>query len=195
MNTLIEIRKTVIHLEDVWHDGGPRVALPLRKGAIAAVVRNPYAGRYVEDLSEWMKVLDGLGDSLAGTLLSALALRPDKIESFGKGTIVGVNGQIEHGAAWHAPGGSAIKRLLGVKGFVSAGQIMGSIGERLHIPLVSVHSPWVRSHFDGVDISVSDAPKPDEVLFALAMANGGRIHARLGGLTFAEGAKGEGPKF
>lgn len=191
----IECRKTAILVEDVWHDGGRPAERPLRKAAIAAVVANPFAGRYVEDLAEWMKALEGLGTSLAGQLLDAIGVPAGEIQSFGKGTIVGVNGEIEHGAAWHAPGGAGLKRLLGVRGFVSAGQIIGNVGERLHIPLVSVHSPWVRSHFDGVDISIADAPKPNEVLFALAMANGGRVHARLGGLTFAEGERGEGPKF
>jgi len=193
--TEIQIRKIAVFIEDLWHDGGKPVEKSLRKGAVAAVVANPHAGRFVEDLSDWVQALDGLGGILAARLLEALGLPGDQIESFGKGTIVGVNGEIETGAAWHAPGGAALKRMLGVRGFVSAGQIIGNAGERLHIPLVSVHSPWVRSHFDGVDISVSDAPRPDEILFALAMSNGGRVHARLGGLTFAEGARGEGPKF
>lgn len=191
----IECRKTALFVEDVWHDGGRPSERPLRKAAVAAVVANPFAGRYVEDLTEWMKALEGLGESLARKLLDAIGVPAGEIQSFGKGTIVGVNGEIEHGAAWHAPGGAGLKKLLGVRGFVSAGQITGNVGERLHIPMVSVHSPWVRSHFDGIDISIADAPKPDEVVFALAMANGGRIHARLGGLTFAEGARGDGPKF
>jgi hypothetical protein len=191
----IECRKTAIYLEDIWHDGGAPVERPLRKGAIAAIVANPFAGRFAEDLTDWMQALDALGVSLAEQLLKALGLPAAEIESFGKGTIVGVNGDIEVGAAWHPPGGGALKRLLGVAGFVTAGQIIGNAGDRLHIPLVSVHSPWVRSHFDSVDISVADGPRPNEVLFALAMANGGRVHARLGGLSFAEAARGEGPKF
>ncbi|MDP3342198.1 amino acid synthesis family protein [Frigidibacter sp.] len=191
----IECRKIAVFVEDIWHDGGKPADRPLRKGAVAAVVANPYAGRYVEELGEWVQALDGLGAMLAQRLLDALGLPAEQIESFGKGTIVGVHGEIETGAAWHAPGGAALKRLLGVRGFVSAGQIIGNAGDRLHIPLVSVHSPWVRSHFDGIDISVADGPRPNEILFALAISNGGRIHARLGGLTFAEGARGEGPKF
>ena len=195
MSVAVECRKTALFLEDIHHDGGPRPAKPLRKGAIAAVVHNPFAGRYVEDLNDWMASLGPLGESLALQLLEAMGVQGNEIQSFGKGTIVGVNGDIEVGAAWHPPGGAGLKRLLGVAGFVTAGQIIGSVGERLHIPLVSVHSPWVRSHFDGVDISVSDSPRSDEVLFALAMSTGGRVHARLGGLTFAEVERGEGPKF
>jgi len=195
MSIVIECRKTAIFVEDIQHDGGPRLAKPLRKGAIAAVVANPFAGRYVEQLNDWMTALEPLGDALASQLLDAMAVPGGEIQSFGKGTIVGVNGDIEVGAAWHPPGGAGLKRLLGVAGFVTAGQIIGSVGARLHIPLVSVHSPWVRSHFDSVDISVADSPRPDEVLFALAMSTGGRAHARLGGLSFAEVERGEGPKF
>jgi hypothetical protein len=191
----IDVRKIATFIEDIWHEGGKPAERPLRKGAVAAVVANPFAGRYVEDLGPWMQALDDLSIRLAQRLLNELGLPADEIQSFGKGTIVGVNGDIETGAAWHAPGGAAMKRLLGVRGFVTAGQIIGNAGERLHIPLVSVHSPWVRSHFDGVDISLSDAPRPNEVLFALAMSSGGRIHARLGGLSFEDGARGEGPKF
>lgn len=195
MSMIIDIRKIVIQLEDIWHEGGPPRDKPLKKGGIAAIVANPFAGRFVEDLGDWMKALEPLGDRLARDLLDALDVPAADIQSFGKGTIVGVNGDIEAGAAWHAPGGGALKRLLGVAGFVTAGQIVGPVGARLHIPMVSVHSPWVRSHFDSVDISVADGPRPDEILFALAMADGGRVHARLGGVTFEQGARGEGPAF
>ncbi|TMV91797.1 amino acid synthesis family protein [Thioclava sp. BHET1] len=191
----IKIRKTAVYIEDIHHDGGAPLEIPLRKGAAFAVVENPFAGTYQDEMTEWMQALEGLGTLLAQRLIMAMDVPAETVEAFGKGTIVGVNGDIETGAAWHAPGGAALKALLGVKGFVSAGQIIGNVGERLHIPLVSVHSPWVRSHFDGIDISVSDGPKPNEVLFALAMSNGGRVHSRLGGVTFAQAQRGEGPKF
>jgi hypothetical protein len=191
----VQCRKTVLVIEQIRHDGGPVLAQPLRKGAAAAIVNNPFAGRYVEDLVEWMESLRPLGIELAETLLAALALRPDEVQAFGKGAIVGVNGEIEHAAVWHAPGGHGMRQLLDARGFVSSGQIIGNIGAHLHIPLVSVHSPWVRSHFDGIDITIADAPKPDELVFAVAMSSGGRPHARLGGLTFAEAADGQGPKF
>lgn len=195
MTHLIHCRKRATYIEEVWHDGGTPRATPLRKGAVVAVVANPFAGHYAEDLSGWMEALGPLGDSMAQQLLDAMGVAADAIESFGKGTIVGVNGDIEVGAAWHNPGGGALKRLLGVKGFVTAGQILGAVGTSLHVPMVSVHSPWVRSHFDSVDIAVADAPRPNEVLYALAMADGGRVDARLGGLSFADGASGKGPPF
>ena len=195
MTLTVSCRTIAIFLETVLHDGGAPPDKPLLKGAIAAIVSNPFAGRFQEDLSEWMRALEPLGDNLARQLLDAMNVQSAEIQSFGKGTIVGAAGEIEVGAAWHAPGGAGIKRLLGVGGFVTAGQIIGNVGDRLHIPLVSVHSPWVRSHFDDIAISIADGPRADEVLFALAMANGGRIHARLGGVTFEEGARGQGPKF
>ncbi|AIT81838.1 hypothetical protein JI59_19800 (plasmid) [Novosphingobium pentaromativorans US6-1] len=192
---MLQCRKTVVMIEDVRHDGGPVLAAPLRKGAAAAVVNNPYAGRYVEDLIEWMESLRPLGLELAERLLDALGFQAADVQAFGKGAIVGVNGEIEHAAVWHAPGGHGMRQLLDARGFVTSGQIIGTIGAHLHIPLASVHSPWVRSHFDGVDITISDAPKPDELVFAVAMSNGGRPHARIGGLSFAEAADGQGPKF
>jgi hypothetical protein len=195
MNQQIELRKTVVMLEDVWHDGGSPLRTPLRKGVIAAVIRNPHAGRYIEDLTDWMTTLATLGEDLAGKLLARLSLPKEDIQSFGKGAIVGVDGEMEHAAVWHAPGGAGLKGLLGVKGFVTAGQIMGPVGARLHIPLVSVHSPWVRSHFDAVDISIADAPRPGELVFALAMSSGPRVHARIGGVTFEQAVRNEGPKF
>ena len=195
MTIKLACRKIAVHIETIMHDGGPPPERPLIKGAIAAIVANPFAGRFIEDLGEWMETLAPLGDQLAMQLLEAMRVPASEIQSFGKGTIVGVNGDIEAGAAWHAPGGAGIKRVLGAKGFVTAGQIIGNAGDRLHIPLVSIHSPWVRSHYDSMDISIADGPRADEILFALAAANGGRVHARLGGVTFEEGASGQGPKF
>ncbi len=189
------LRKTAIFLESVHHDGGPRLESPLRKGAIAAVLDNPYAGRFEPDLTPWMESLRPLAIEMTHSLLVALQLAPEDVQSFGKGAIVGTDGELEHAAAWHAPGGHGLKSVLKAKGFVSAGQVMGTIGAPLHIPVVNIHSPWVRSHFDGVDIAIADAPRPREILFALAVSAGPRVHARLGGLTVEQVARGEGPSF
>ena len=195
MSPLPAIRKTVVFLETVHHDGGAPLETPLRKGAIAAVLENPHAGRFEADLLPWMESLRPLAIDMTRSLLTALDAEPSAIESFGKGAIVGVDGEMEHAAVWHAPGGQGLKTILDAKGFVSAGQIMGSIGAALHIPLVHVNSPWVRSHFDAIDICIADAPRPREIVFALAMSTGGRVHARLGGLTVDQVARGEGPTF
>jgi hypothetical protein len=191
----LSLRKTAVFIETVRHDGGPPVDPPLRRGAIATVLDNPYAGRFEADLMPWMDALKPLAVDMTHQLIAALGVAPDAIQSFGKGAIVGVEGELEHAAIWHAPGGQGLKSVLNAKGFVAAGQIMGSIGAHLHIPLVYVNSPWVRSHFDAMDIMVADAPRPREVVFALAMSTGGRIHARLGGLTVEQAVRGEGPNF
>lgn len=195
MTNFTDVRKTVVVVESINHDGGPPADQPLRRGAIAAVLSNPYAGHYEPDLLPWMNALQPLAESMTRQLLSALQVGPEAIQAFGKGAIVGVEGETEHAAIWHSPGGQGMKKVLQARGFVTAGQIMGVIGARLHIPLVYVNSPWVRSHFDAMDLSIADAPKPREIVFALAMSTGPRLHARLGGLTAQQAEKGEGPKF
>jgi hypothetical protein len=115
------------------------------------------------------------------------------IHAFGKGALVGVEGEHEHAAIWHTPGGAGLKSVLKARGFVTAGQTMGAVGASLHIPLVYKNSPWVRSHFEAIDICIADAPRPREIVFALAMSTGPRIHARLGGLTAEQAEAGQGP--
>jgi hypothetical protein len=190
-----EVRKFVVCVESVLHDGGPRVDPPLRKGVCGAVIMNPYAGKYQPDLASWMDELRPLALDLTGRLLEALQVGPQSIQAFGKGALVGVDGEHEHAAVWHAPGGYGLKSVLKASGFVTAGQGMGAVGARLHIPLVYVNSPWVRSHFDAIDLTIADAPRPREIVFALAASTGGRVHARLGGLTAQQVEAGEGPKF
>jgi Amino acid synthesis len=190
-----EVRKFVVHIESVHHDGGPQADTPIRKGVCGAVIANPYAGRYEPDLMPWMEALRPLAVDLSKRLLEALHTDTGSIEAFGKGALVGVDGEHEHAAAWHAPGGHGLKSVLKASGFVTAGQAMGAVGAQLHIPLVYVNSPWVRGHFDAIDLTIADAPRPREIVFALAMSTGGRVHARLGGLSKQQVKDGEGPKF
>jgi hypothetical protein len=190
-----EVRKVVVFVESVHHDGGPRTDPPLRKAVCAAVIANPYAGKYEADLSAWMEALRPLAVGLTEQLLEALRVGPESIQAFGKGALVGVDGEHEHAAVWHAPGGHGLKSVLKARGFVTAGEAMGAVGAQLHIPLVYVNSPWVRSHFDSIDLTISDAPRPREIVFALAVSTGARVHARLGGLTAQQAEDGEGPKF
>jgi len=190
-----EVRKFVVCIESVHHDGGPRVEPPLRKGVSAAVIANPYACRYEAQLAAWMEALRPLAVELTERLLESLRVGPESIQAFGKGALVGVDGEHEHAAVWHAPGGYGLKSVLKARGFVTAGQAMGAVGAPLHIPLVYVNSPWVRSHFDAIDLTIADAPRPREIVFALAASTGGRVHARLGGLTAQQAEAGEGPRF
>lgn len=194
MSTLA-VRKLFTTVETIFHDGGTPTAKPLHLAVAAAVVNNPYAGAYHDDLMSFQNELFPLAQQLSNRLLDALRVDKSAIEVFGKGAIVGTDGELEHAAAWHAPGGAGIKESLGACGFVSAGKMMGALGARLQIPLVYINSPWVRSHFNSIELSIYDAPKPREIVFALAAGTGGRIHARLGGVTAAQAEAGDAPKF
>jgi hypothetical protein len=180
--SLIALRKRSLTIETVFHEGGPPSGKPLRIAAACAVIRNPYAGRHEPDLMPFMAELRSLGTSLAEEL--AAALGKDTVEAYGKAAIVGVNGELEHGAVWHEAGGWAMRQVLGEpKAIVPAAKAVAATGYRLMVPLHYIHAAYVRSHFNTVEVGIQDAPRPDEILFALVMADGGRIHSRLGGLT------------
>src|ERR1700691_1403488 len=111
------IRKHVIQLETVHHDGGPAPASPVLKGVCAAVIANPYAGSFEPNLLPWMESLRPLAEDLAARLLAALGVPAERVRAFGKGAVVGVDGELEHAAVWHAPGGHGLKSLLKARGF------------------------------------------------------------------------------
>ena len=180
--SLINIRKKLLTIETIYHEGGPARAEPIRMGSIAAVINNPYAGRYVEDLSELVKAATELAMELVPELLAALG-GADAIQAYGKGAIVGVNGELEHGAIWHEAGGWSMRAYLPkAKSIVPAGRVVASAGTRLQIPMHNIEAAYVRSHFSSMDVGVIDGPRPNELLYALVMSTGGRIHERLGGL-------------
>ncbi|ACL56079.1 amino acid synthesis family protein [Methylobacterium nodulans] len=181
---MIEVRKIVVTVEEVRHDGGPPLAAPLLKGALACVVRNPFAGRYEPDIVPMMEALKPLGLECATKLLAALGNEPGRIEAYGKGALVGSAGELEHGALWHVPGGYAMRELLGqALAIVPSMTKVGPMGAVLDVPIHHKDAAYVRSHFDGITVAVADAPRADEILFALAMTTGGRPHARVGGLA------------
>lgn len=180
--SLIRIRKRLLTIETVHHEGGPPPAVPLRMAAAVAVVHNPYAGRYEPDLLPFMAELRTLGRELADELVAVLG--KDRVEAYGKAAIVGVNGELEHGAVWHEAGGWAMRAALGEpKAIVPSAKAVGNAGYRLMVPLHHIHAAYVRSHFNAMEVGVQDGPRPDEIAFALVMADGGRVHARLGGLA------------
>lgn len=180
--SLIQVRKRLLNVETVHHEGGPVAPVPLRLAAAAAVVRNPYAGRHEPDLLPFMAELRSLGRELADELVGVLG--KDRVEAYGKAAIVGVNGELEHGAVWHEAGGWAMRAALGEpKAIVPAAKAVAGVGYRLMVPLHYIHASYVRSHFNAMEVGVQDGPRPDEIVFALVMADGGRVHARLGGLT------------
>ena len=189
-----DIRKTVITVETIRHDGGPPPATPLKLAVGAIVIANPFAGRYEADLMPFMESLKPPAADLAQQLLKALGVQASDIQVFGKGGIVGTDGELEHAAMWHAPGGGGMKDVLQAKGWVAGGKMVGAVGARLQIPLVNVQSQWVRSDYNTIEVCIVDAPRPKELVFALAMGTGSRIHARLGGLTPEQAAAGQIPK-
>jgi len=113
---VIEIRRVFTQVEDIFHEFGPPAVVPLRRGAIAAVLTNPFAGRYVQDILPMMDALQPVGVDMAQQLRAAMDVPASRIESYGKGAIIGAAGELEHGALWHVPGGYAMRELLGWKG-------------------------------------------------------------------------------
>jgi len=187
----VEVRKFVTQVEEIWHEGGPPAANPARRGAIAAVIANPYAGRYVEDIAGFMDDLKPLGLEMAKRLIDALGGDPQHIEGYGKGAIVGSAGEQEHGALWHVPGGYAMRELLGgAKAIVPSAKKVGGLGTHLDIPITHKDASYVRSHFDAIEVGINDAPRANEIVLVLAMTTGPRVHARVGGLAASQ-IKGE----
>jgi hypothetical protein len=184
------VRKFVTQIEEVLHEGGPSSSHPPRRGAIMAVIHNPFAGRYVAEIAGFMDDLKPLGLEMARRLVAALG-DGASVEGYGKGAIVGAAGEIEHGALWHVPGGYAMRELLGgAKAIVPSAKKVGGLGARLDVPITHVDASYVRSHFDAVEVGIADAPRSDEIVLVLAMTTGPRVHARVGGLA-AKDIKGE----
>ena len=176
------LRKTLLFLEDIYHDGGPNAAEPRKRAAIIALVKNPFAGRYEQDLQSAMDDLKPLGLMMTDRLIDALG-GVEGIDGYGKAGLAGENGELEHTALWHVPGGYAMRERLGeAKAIVPSSMKIGGVGTRIDIPLGHINAAYVRSHFDGMEVGVPDGPKASELLFALAMTKGPRIHHRMGGL-------------
>lgn len=180
---LVKVRKRALTVETTFHEFGPEPERPIRSAAALAVVANPYAGRYIEDLTPFMAALRSLGRELATELVSVFG-GVENVEAYSKAAIVGVNGELEHGATWHEAGGWAMREVLGEpKAMVPSGKAVAATGYRLMVPLHYIHASYVRSHYSVMEIGIQDGPRPDEIVFALLMADGGRIHSRLGGLS------------
>jgi hypothetical protein len=185
------VRKKSICVEEIFHEGGPVAEKPLRRAAGLAVIRNPFAGSYVASIDWFMEDLKPLGLEIARKLVEALGGDATSVEGYGKGAIVGSAGELEHGALWHVPGGYAMRDVLGgAKAIVASTKKVGGPGTRLDVPITHINASYVRSHFDAMEVGMNDAPRFDEILLALVMTTGGRVHARVGGLKASE-IKGE----
>jgi Amino acid synthesis len=186
----VRIRKFVTATEEIFHEKGAPAATPHRRAAVLAVIENPYAGRYVEEIQPFMDDLKPLGLAMARKLLEALGGDAGSIEGYGKGAIVGEGGETEHAALWHGPGGYAMRELLGAKAIVPSTKKVGGLGARLDVPVTHVNASFVRSHLDAMEVGVADAPRAEEIVLALVMTTGPRVHARSGGLA-AKDVRGE----
>ena len=184
------LRKMVISVEEIFHEGGPVANEPLLRGSAMAVIKNPFAVEYVEDIQGFMADLEPLGAEMARKLAEALG-GPGRIEGYGKGAIVGAAGEVEHGALWHAPGGYAMRDIIAnSKAIVPSTKKVGGVGARLDVPLTHTNASYVRGHFDAMEVGCNDAPRADELAFILVMSTGARIHNRAGGLDAVD-VKGE----
>ena len=186
-----KIRKFLVQTEDIYHEGGPVADKPHRRGAILAVIENPFAGSYHEVIQPFMEDLKPLGLAMARQLVDALGGDPAAIEGYGKGAIVGEAGELEHAALWHAPGGYGMREVLGdTRAIVPSAKKVGGLGARLDVPVTHVNASYVRSHFDAIEVGVPDAPRANEIVLVLVMTTGSRVHNRAGGLA-ARDIKGE----
>ncbi|MCP5071937.1 MAG: amino acid synthesis family protein [Rhodobacteraceae bacterium] len=178
------VRKIVSSLEEIYHENGPRAETPLLCGAIMAVIQNPFAGRYEPDIQGFTDELKPLGLEIATRLLDLLGGDPTTIGGYGKGSIVGAAGELEHGALWHAPGGGySMREVLGApKAIVPSAKKVGGVGARMDVPVTHVNAACARSHFDSMEVGVNDAPRADELAYVLVMTTDPRIHSRSGGL-------------
>lgn len=184
------LRKIQIILDETLHEGGPVASSPRTRGAIVAVVANPFAGRYAAELQPAMEALKPLGLMLTDRLIAAMGGR-NGIDGYGKGAIVGGRGEVEHGALWHLPGGYAMRERLGTsRAIVPSAMKVAAMGVALDVPMGHINAAYVRGHFDAFTVSVTDAPREDEIAFILCMARGARVHSRMGGLELAD-VKGE----
>lgn len=184
---MIDVREVFTQVEEIFHEFGPPPAKPLRRGAVAAVLANPFAGRYEPNLLPMMEALNPVGLELSRRLIVAMGAQPSRIEGYGKGAIVGAAGELEHGALWHVPGGYAMRELLGAaKAIVPSAKKVGAPGTSLDVPITHINASYVRSHFDAMEVRVPGAPAAHELVYILVMSTGPRVHERVGGLRASE---------
>ncbi|MGL4322536.1 MAG: amino acid synthesis family protein [Beijerinckiaceae bacterium] len=179
------VRKYLVIVEETQQEMGRVINPPARRAAAVAVIENPFAGRYVDDLVPLMDIGEELGDILTRKAVAALGILGENAQSYGKAAAVGENGELEHAAAiLHPKLGAPVRKALG-KGaaLIPSSKRRGGLGCEIDIPLGHKDAAYVRSHFDGMIVSVSDAPRANEIVVAIAITDSGRPLARIGGLT------------
>jgi hypothetical protein len=186
------IRKLVIQVDETRKEMGKEVTPPTRRAVAIAVIENPYAGRFSENLDELIAIGEELGALLGQKVVKALGIEPGQAQSYGKAAIVGENGELEHAAAILHPKLGAPLRVAVEKGaaLVPSAKKRGTLGTAIDVPLGHKDAAFVRSHFDAVEARVSDAPRANEIVVAVAVTDSGRPLPRIGGLQASE-IKGE----
>jgi Amino acid synthesis len=187
-----QIRKLATFVDETLVEQGRDVAPPVRRAAACAVIANPFAGIYQDDLSDLIDIGEELGQLLAERAVAALGVPAASVESYGKAAAVGEYGELEHAAAiLHPKLGAPFRKVLG-KGaaLIPSSKKRGGLGVVLDIPLGHKDAAFVRSHFDGMEVRINDAPRANEILVAVAVTTGGRPLPRVGGLKVSE-IKGE----
>jgi Amino acid synthesis len=180
-----KIRKIATFVEETRREMEREIFPPTRKAAAVAVIENPFAGKYVEDLSELTAIGEELGELLTARAVAALGISGPTAESYGKAAAVGEDGELEHAAALlHPKLGAPVRRVLG-KGaaLIPSSKKCGGLGVVLDIPLGHKDAAFVRSHFDGMEVRLHDAPRAKEIMVAVAVTDSGRPLPRVGGLT------------
>ncbi|KWT64014.1 MULTISPECIES: amino acid synthesis family protein [unclassified Variovorax] len=186
------IRKLVVQIDETRKEMGKTIEPPTRRAVAIAVIENPYAGRYSESLDELVAIGEELGALLGQKAVKALGIEPGQAQSYGKAAIVGESGELEHAAAILHPKLGAPLRVAVEKGaaLVPSAKKRGTLGTAIDVPLGHKDAAFVRSHFDAVEARVSDAPRANEIVVAVAVTDSGRPLARVGGLQVSE-IKGE----
>lgn len=190
----MEVRKIVTILEETHEEGGKPVSPPTRRAAAVAVIKNPFAGRFAEDLSQLVELGERLGEMLGRKAVQALGVLPEKVDSYGKAAIVGSHGELEHAAAiLHPKLGTPFRAAVGGgKAIIPSAKKFGVPGTEIDVPLHFKDAAFVRSHFDAMPVRVYDAPREDEIVVALVVTDSGRPHPRIGGLSKEEAKKEDG---
>jgi len=184
----MEVRKYITVLEEIHSDGGRKMDPPGKRAAAIAVIKNPFAGEFVDDLTPLMDIGEELGGVLGKMAVDALGIAPEKAESYGKAAIVGENGEREHAAAilhpkLGKPFRDSVSRGLAL---IPSAKKVGGMGTEIDVPINFKDAAFVRSHFDAMAVRVDDAPRADEIVVVLVVTDCGRPHPRIGGLKKEE---------
>ncbi len=183
-----QIRKIVVQVDELLQEGGVAVTPPTRRALAMAVIANPYAGRFSDNLDKLIAIGEELGGLLGARCVQALGIKPAEAESYGKAAIVGEAGELEHAAAILHPKLGAPLRMAVSKGaaLVPSAKKQGTLGTAIDVPLGHKDAAFVRSHFDAMEARISDAPRANEIVVAVVVTDSGRPHPRVGGLQVHE---------